>query len=187
MPQATLSSGAADARSSPTRTRCCSAIRASTASRPATRSTPATSSSPPPSATACRCSRPCSARRAKPTRDAETERLLDYGFSLYEREDAGRATGEEEAERRGSLRGRAACPGRYRATSSSARADQKVSVEADGPGARSRARSTAGERLGQATVTVDGRFVDRVPAGRRDGGGRADDRRPDRRARWSPR
>jgi D-alanyl-D-alanine carboxypeptidase (penicillin-binding protein 5/6) len=43
-----------------------------------------------------------------------------------------------------------------------ARDDQKVRVEADGP-AEVEGPIAAGEKLGQATVTVDGRFVDRVP------------------------
>jgi D-alanyl-D-alanine carboxypeptidase (penicillin-binding protein 5/6) len=94
-------------------------------------------------------------------RDAETERLLDYGFSLYDREVPVREDGEE-----------ASAAVRYedeplalvatRDVALRARDDQKVRVEADGP-AEVEGPIAAGEKLGQATVTVDGRFVDRVP------------------------
>ena len=95
------------------------------------------------------------------SRDAETERLLDYGFSLYEREEPVTDGGQE-----------ASTAVRYedeplelvatRDVVVRARADQKVRVEADGP-AEVEGPIAAGEKLGQATVTVDGRFVDRVP------------------------
>jgi hypothetical protein len=42
------------------------------------------------------------------------------------------------------------------------RDDQEVKVDADGP-AEVEGPIDAGERLGTATVTVDGRFIDRVP------------------------
>jgi D-alanyl-D-alanine carboxypeptidase (penicillin-binding protein 5/6) len=94
-------------------------------------------------------------------RNAETERLLDYGFSLYER---------REPVREG--RGVASAAVRYedeplalvatRDVAVRSRADQAIRVEADGP-AEVEGPIAAGEKLGQATVTVDGRFVDRVP------------------------
>ena len=94
-------------------------------------------------------------------RDAETERLLDYGFSLYDREVPVRRGGEE-----------ASAAVRYedeplglvasRSVEVRVRDDQRVRVEAEGPG-EVEGPVAAGERLGRATVTVDGRFVDRVP------------------------
>ncbi len=94
-------------------------------------------------------------------RDAESERLLDYGFSLYGREVAVRKGGEEattavryEDEPLGLVASRSVAV--------RVRDDQRVRVEAEGP-AEVEGPVAAGERLGRATVTVDGRFVDRVP------------------------
>ena len=94
-------------------------------------------------------------------RNDETERLLGYGYGLYAREDA-IERGDTEA----------AAAVRYedgklpltatRGVSVEARDDQKVKVDADGP-AEVEGPIDAGERLGEATVTVDGRFIDRVP------------------------
>lgn len=94
-------------------------------------------------------------------RDAETEQLLDYGFSLYDREVPVREGGEQ-----------ASSAVRYeddplelvasRDVAVRVRDDQRVRVEAEGPGEVEGPIAT-GERLGQVTVTVDGRFVDRVP------------------------
>ncbi|MEZ5156502.1 MAG: D-alanyl-D-alanine carboxypeptidase family protein [Solirubrobacterales bacterium] len=94
-------------------------------------------------------------------RDAETERLLDYGFSLYDRERPVRRDG-----------GEASVSVRYedeplelvakRGVGVEVREDQRVRVDAEGP-EQIEGPVAAGERLGQATVTVDGRFIDRVP------------------------
>lgn len=94
-------------------------------------------------------------------RDAETERLLGYGFSLYDRvEPVGR--GEREA----------SVDVRYedgplplladRGIALRARDDQDVEVDVEAPG-EVEGPIAAGERLGSATVTVDGRLVGRTP------------------------
>ena len=112
-------------------------------------------------------------------RDAETERLLDYGFSLYDREVPVREDGEE-----------ASAAVRYedeplalvatRDVALRARDDQKVRVDGRRPGGgRGPDRGRREARAGDG----DGRRAIRRPraAGRRHGGRRSDDRRPDRR------
>jgi D-alanyl-D-alanine carboxypeptidase (penicillin-binding protein 5/6) len=94
-------------------------------------------------------------------RDAETERLLDYGYSLYDREVAVDRGGEE-----------ASAGVRYedeplslvakQGVTVEVRDDQRVRIDAEAP-AEVEGPIADGERLGRATVTVDGRFVDRVP------------------------
>jgi len=94
-------------------------------------------------------------------RDAETERLLGYGFSLYDRvEPVGR--GEPEA----------SVDVRYedgplpliadRGIALRARDDQDVDVDVEAP-REVEGPIAAGERLGSATVSVDGRTVGRTP------------------------
>ncbi|MCL4287056.1 MAG: serine hydrolase [Thermoleophilia bacterium] len=94
-------------------------------------------------------------------RDAETERLLGYGFSLYDRAEPV-ARGEREA----------SVDVRYedgplpllarRGIALRARDDQNVEVDVEAP-REVEGPIAAGERLGTATVTVDGRLVGRAP------------------------
>jgi D-alanyl-D-alanine carboxypeptidase (penicillin-binding protein 5/6) len=94
-------------------------------------------------------------------RDAETERLLDYGFSLYDR---------AEPVERGVREASAVI--RYedeplplvarRGIALRARDDQDVAVEVEAP-REVEGPIDAGQRLGSATVTVDGRYVGRTP------------------------
>ncbi len=94
-------------------------------------------------------------------RDAETEQLLDYGYSLYERQAAVRRDDEQ-----------ASVAVRYedeplsvvarRGVAVRVRDDEKVRVDVEAP-AEVEGPIAAGERLGTATVTVDGRFSDRTP------------------------
>jgi len=94
-------------------------------------------------------------------RDAETERLLDYGFSLYDRaaplERGGRAASVDirYEDRRLPLLAEHGIAVRVRD-------DQDVEVDVDRP-LEVEGPVAAGERLGSATVTVDGRFIGRTP------------------------
>jgi D-alanyl-D-alanine carboxypeptidase (penicillin-binding protein 5/6) len=94
-------------------------------------------------------------------RDVESERLLDYGFSLYDRaEPVERDTREAHVAVRYedeplSLLAR-------RGIAVRVRDDQDVEVEVERP-AEVEGPIAAGERLGTATVTVDGRFIGRTP------------------------
>lgn len=94
-------------------------------------------------------------------RDAETERLLSYGFSLYDRVAPVERDGRE-----------ASAEVRYedeplpllarRGIALRARDDQDVEVDVEAP-REVEGPIAAGERLGTATVTVDGRLVGRTP------------------------
>jgi D-alanyl-D-alanine carboxypeptidase (penicillin-binding protein 5/6) len=94
-------------------------------------------------------------------RDADAEQLLDYGYSLYDRDAAVERDGEE-----------ASAAVRYedeplslvaaRGIEVRVRADQKVNVDVEAP-AEVEGPVAAGAKLGAATVTVDGRFIDRTP------------------------
>jgi len=94
-------------------------------------------------------------------RDADAERLLDYGYSLYGRQ---RPLVRGGAETAASVRyeDRPLALVARRGVSVQARDDQRVRVATDGP-TEVEGPVAAGQRLGTATVTVDGRFVDRVP------------------------
>lgn len=94
-------------------------------------------------------------------RNDETERLLDYGYGLYAREDAIERGAAEAAAAVRYEDGRLPLTA-SRGVSVEVRDDQEVKVDADGP-AEVEGPIDAGERLGTATVTVDGRFIDRVP------------------------
>jgi D-alanyl-D-alanine carboxypeptidase (penicillin-binding protein 5/6) len=94
-------------------------------------------------------------------RNDETERLLDYGYGLYAREDAVERGAAEAAAAVRYEDGRLPLTA-SRGVSVEVRDDQEVKVDADGP-AEVEGPIDAGERLGTATVTVDGRFIDRVP------------------------
>ncbi len=94
-------------------------------------------------------------------RDADAEQLLDYGYSLYDRDTPVVREGEE-----------ASASVRYedeplalvarRGIDVRVREDQKVKVDVEAP-AEVEGPVAAGAKLGEATVTVDGRFVDRTP------------------------
>jgi D-alanyl-D-alanine carboxypeptidase (penicillin-binding protein 5/6) len=94
-------------------------------------------------------------------RDAETEQLLDYGYSLYDRERA-LVRGRPETMAAVSYEDEPLELVPRRGVSVEVRDDQQVEVDAQGP-AEVEGPIEAGARLGDATVTVDGRFVDRVP------------------------
>ena len=90
----------------------------------------------------------------------EAEQLLDYGYSLYDRDVVVERDGEE-----------ASAAVRYEdeplplvaanGISVEVRDDQKVDVEVEAP-AEVEGPVAAGAKLGESTVTVDGRFVDRT-------------------------
>jgi D-alanyl-D-alanine carboxypeptidase (penicillin-binding protein 5/6) len=94
-------------------------------------------------------------------RDADAEALLDYGYSLYE---------HRNAVRKGERAGTASV--RYededlpllakRAIAVSIRPDQDLRVDVGGP-KQVEGPIAAGDRLGQVTVTLDGKFVGRTP------------------------
>ncbi|HET6830132.1 MAG TPA: D-alanyl-D-alanine carboxypeptidase family protein [Solirubrobacterales bacterium] len=94
-------------------------------------------------------------------RDAETERLLDYGFSLYDRaEPVERDAREARVDVRYEdeplpLLARHGIAVRVR-DDQDVEVDVERPVEVEGP-------IDVGDRLGSATVTVDGRFIDRTP------------------------
>ena len=94
-------------------------------------------------------------------RDADTEVLLDYGFSLYERRtpvrDGEALAHPELAYQDGTLGLEAA-----RTLSVSLRRDQKLATEVDAPD-EVVGPIEKGERLGKVTVTVDGSRVGSVP------------------------
>jgi D-alanyl-D-alanine carboxypeptidase (penicillin-binding protein 5/6) len=94
-------------------------------------------------------------------RDAETEQLLGYGYSLYDRERA-LVRGRPETMAAVSYEDEPLELVPRRGVSVEVRDDQQVEVDAQGP-AEVEGPIEAGARLGDATVTVDGRFVDRVP------------------------
>jgi D-alanyl-D-alanine carboxypeptidase (penicillin-binding protein 5/6) len=94
-------------------------------------------------------------------RDAETERLLAYGYSLYDRvEPVEREVREASAEVRFEDEPLALVA--RRGIALRARDDQDVEVDVEAP-REVEGPIAAGERLGSATVTVDGRFVGRTP------------------------
>lgn len=94
-------------------------------------------------------------------RDAETERLLGYGFGLYDRvEPVGR--GEREASVDVRYEDRALPLLADRGIALRARDDQDVEVDVEVP-REVEGPIAVGERLGSATVTVDGRRVGRTP------------------------
>jgi D-alanyl-D-alanine carboxypeptidase (penicillin-binding protein 5/6) len=94
-------------------------------------------------------------------RDAASAELLDYGYSLYERRSPFRA--DEEM---------ASVEVRYeddplellaaRSLPVQARDDQRLAASVDSP-AELEGPIEKGEKLGEATVTLDGKFVGRVP------------------------
>jgi len=94
-------------------------------------------------------------------RDAESARLLDYGYSLYERRSP-----FEEGEELASADVRyeddrlAIVPGRRLAVE--ARADQELTAALDAPGSVE-GPIDKGEVLGRATVSLDGKVIGRVP------------------------
>ena len=94
-------------------------------------------------------------------RDAETEKLLDYGYSLYaQRVPVERR--EEMAVAEVRFEDQALSLVAQRPVEVSIRADQDLQVDAEGP-KEVEGPIEAGDRLGQVTVTVDGKFVDRTP------------------------
>jgi D-alanyl-D-alanine carboxypeptidase (penicillin-binding protein 5/6) len=94
-------------------------------------------------------------------RDAETESLLDYGFSLYDRaEPVGR--GDREAGASVRYEDEPLPLLARRGIAVRVRDDQEVEVAVDAPD-EVEGPIAAGERLGSATVTVDGRFAGRTP------------------------
>lgn len=94
-------------------------------------------------------------------RDVETEELLDWGYSLYHRERAV-ARGRAEATAAVRYEDRPLALVARRSVPVEVRDDQRVEVDARAP-TEVEGPIAAGERLGQVTVTVDGRFIDRVP------------------------
>jgi D-alanyl-D-alanine carboxypeptidase (penicillin-binding protein 5/6) len=95
------------------------------------------------------------------TRDAESEELLDYGYSLYS-DRAPFAPGDELATAMARYEDdplSLVAGGRVSVT---ARADQDLETDVDAP-MEVQGPIEEGERLGRATVTLDGRVVGRVP------------------------
>ena len=137
------------------------ATRRWTGSRPAIRPTPATSSSPRRSATAYRCSQPCSARR--PRRSATTRPSSCSTTAI--RSTTARSPidrGGEEASAGVRYEDEPLSLVAKQGVTVEVRDDQRVRIDAEAP-AEVEGPIADGERLGRATVTVDGRFVDRVP------------------------
>lgn len=99
--------------------------------------------------------------RSEAARDAETEKLLDYGFSLY-RPSQPVAAGEELADPKLDYRDRRLSLVAERGIEVSARKGQPVETEVDAPEEVSGAIES-GERLGTVTVSVDGRRAGRAP------------------------
>lgn len=94
-------------------------------------------------------------------RDAETEELLDYGFSLYRRSTPvrqGAVLAEPSLDHRDESLPLVAT----RTVEVSARQGQPVEVEIDAPGELS-GDVSEGQRLGSVTVTVDGRLAGASP------------------------
>jgi D-alanyl-D-alanine carboxypeptidase (penicillin-binding protein 5/6) len=94
-------------------------------------------------------------------RDQATLDLLDYGFSLYDRKHAVEE-GDRLASAEVSYQDVTMPLLAKHAVSLAARDDQDVEVAVDAP-AEVAGPIDRGERLGQATVTLDGELVDRVP------------------------
>ncbi len=94
-------------------------------------------------------------------RDAETEELLDYGYSLYERREPIQR-GEEVATSGVRFEDQPLPLIAQRAVEVSIRADQNLKVDVEGP-TDVEGPVVAGDRLGRVTATVDGKFIDRVP------------------------
>jgi serine-type D-Ala-D-Ala carboxypeptidase (penicillin-binding protein 5/6) len=99
--------------------------------------------------------------RSEAARDAETERLLDYGFSLYQ---ASRpvAAGAEFADPELDYRDETVSLVAKRGIEVSAREGQSVETEVDAPDEVSGAVEE-GEQLGTVVVRVDGRAAGRSP------------------------
>ena len=94
-------------------------------------------------------------------RDAETQKLLDYGFSLY-RPSRPVARGEELADPKLDYRSDRLALVARRPIVVSAREGQAVKTEVEAPGEVSGAIER-GEPLGRVVVTVDGRFAGSTP------------------------
>jgi len=94
-------------------------------------------------------------------RDAETEKLLDYGFSLY-RPDQPVEEGEEVADPKLDYRDERLPLVAKRALVVSVREGQTVDLEVDAPDELS-GEISEGETLGRATVSVDGKAVASTP------------------------
>ena len=99
--------------------------------------------------------------RSEAARDAETEELLDYGFSLY-RSSQPVAAGEELADPELDFRDQRLPLIAQRAIEISAREGQAVETEVEAPDELS-GEIEEGERLGRATVAVDGRIAASTP------------------------
>lgn len=99
--------------------------------------------------------------RSEAARDAETAKLLDYGFSLYRPSQPVEA-GEELADPGLDFRDESLALVAKRGVEVSAREGQPIETEVDAPDEVSGAVDE-GEALGSVTVTVDGRFADKVP------------------------
>jgi D-alanyl-D-alanine carboxypeptidase (penicillin-binding protein 5/6) len=99
--------------------------------------------------------------RSEAGRDAETLKLLDYGFSLY-RPSSPVAAGEELADPKLDYRDDRLPLVARRGVEVSAREGQAVETEVDAPEELS-GEIEEGEPLGEVLVTVDGREADRVP------------------------
>ena len=94
-------------------------------------------------------------------RDVSTAALLDYGYSLYDRRRAVER-GEEVASADVAYEDEDLALEAEREVEVSVRRDQRVRVDVEAP-AEVEGPIAAGQRLGEATVTVDGKFEDRVP------------------------
>jgi len=99
--------------------------------------------------------------RSEAGRDAETKKLLDYGFSLYKPSTPVRA-GDELADPKLDYRGGRLALVAAKPIDVSARRGQPVDTQVDAPDEVSGAIDQ-GERLGSVTVTVDGRRAATVP------------------------
>ncbi len=99
--------------------------------------------------------------RSEAARDAETAKLLDYGFSLYKSSQPVEP-GEELADPGLDYRDESLALVAKRGVEVSAREGQPVETEVEAPDEVSGAVDE-GEALGSVTVTVDGRVADKVP------------------------
>ena len=94
-------------------------------------------------------------------RDTDAEALLDYGYSLYRHRDAVRK-GEEAATASVRYEDEDLPLLAKRAIEVAIRPDQDLRVDVGGP-KQVEGPIAAGDRLGQVTVTLDGKFVGRTP------------------------
>ena len=105
-------------------------------------------------------------------RDAETLKLLDYGFSLYHPVRPVEQ-GEQLADPRLDYRGDHLLAGREAALPVSVREGQQAATQVSAPDEVSGAVEP-GQALGRVTVSVDGRLAAATPAGRGPVGRRGD-------------